>query len=485
MPSSVNVNEMTVVHKTSGGTVQSFPDVCKTPPSAVPLPYPNVAFSADTAQGSSTVTCDGNPVMIKSSSFMTSTGDEAGAGLGVASNIVKGKAQPKLFSMDVKFDGENVMRLNDLMLQNIGSSSPNTLPAPLIQLPIIVIEAEKPKDPEITEVIKLQWNKTEIVCGDPVTLDVQTVNYHGKTLPLEVLRNQKVDDNFIIHDDLRVPIKGDAGSLKWLSVQEKWAKEISIAAHQPIEKATRSNDVKMKTVPDAQETIGPTYRSTPRYKETEVIKGRWVPMPDGSKYGWHYAFDAEIKAGVFTITRRMSFNTYDAVRPGANPTRADVDRWKSEVENVWDKKWKLHRTACARGDDCKCDADNGCCTFNIRIKWKNGSGHGSVHLNAGANDPTGWGGAYWWTCNNWWMQATTGLDEVRAHEFGHLIGMYDEYPAGACEETSPGIRPFSYVEDSIMCSGKTVYERHMNEFKTWFDEKAKGVLGDTKLVMVT
>lgn len=485
MPSSVNVNAMTVVHKTSGGTVQTFPDVCKTPPSAVPLPYPNIAFSADTAQGSSTVTCDGNPVMVKSSSFMTSTGDEAGAGLGVASNMVKGKAQPKLFSMDVKFDGENVMRLNDLMLQNIGNSAPNTLPAPLIQLPIIVIEGEKPKDPEITEVIKLQWNKTEIVCGDPVTLDVQTVNYRGKTLPLEVLRNQKVGDNFIIHDDLRVPIKGNAGSLKWLSVQEKWAKEIDIAAHQPIEKVTRSNDVKMKTVPDAQETIGPIYRSTPRYSRPRKGPNMHVFVPDGGMYRWKYAFDAEIKNGVFTITRRMQFRTSHVVRPGANPTRADVDRWKAEVESIWDKKWKVHRTACARGHGCRCDPDNGCCSFNIHIKWKNGPGHGSVDLNAGANDPNGWAADYWWTSNNWWMQTTENLGEVRAHEFGHLIGMYDEYPEGACEEISPGVRPFSCEQPSIMCSGKIVYERHMKEFKDWFDEKAKGVLGDTALVKVT
>jgi hypothetical protein len=465
LPSSINVNEMTVVHKTSGGTVQTFPDVCKTPPGTVPIPYPNIAFSADTAQGSSTVTC--------------------GAALGVASNMVKGKAEPKLFSMDVKFDGENVMRLNDLMLQNIGSSSPNTLPGPLIQLPIVTIEAEKPKDPEITEVTKLQWNKTEIVCGDPVTLDVQTVNFHGKELSVEVLRNQKVNDMFVIHDDnVRVPIKGDAGSVKWLSVQEKWAKEIDVAAHQPIEKVTRSNDVKMKTVADVKETIGPIYMSAPRYDKHPVIKDLWLPVSNSRNYGWEYAFDAEIKDGIFTIARRMQFSTSNAVRPGANPTRADVVRWQGEVESVWDGKWKLHRTACERGDTCTCNADNGCCTFKIHIKWKNGPGHGAVTLNAGANDPEGWGTPYWWTCNDWWMEKSEKLGAVRAHEFGHLIGMYDEYPAGACEETSPGVRPFSFVEDSIMCSGVTIYDRHMKRFKAWFDDKTKGVLGDTKLVKV-
>lgn len=134
MPATVNVNDLTVVHKTSGGTVQIFPDICKTLPGPVPIPYPNVAFSLDTAQGSTSVTCDGFPVMIKSSNFMLSTGDEAGTALGVASNTIKGKADPKLYSMDVKFDGENVMRLTDLMLQNVGATAPNTIPGSVVQL---------------------------------------------------------------------------------------------------------------------------------------------------------------------------------------------------------------------------------------------------------------------------------------------------------------------------------------------------------------
>ena len=63
------------------GTDMGFPDVCITPaaPSPIPVPYPNIAMSSDTADGSTTVTCDGNPIMLSSSNFMMSTGDEAGS----------------------------------------------------------------------------------------------------------------------------------------------------------------------------------------------------------------------------------------------------------------------------------------------------------------------------------------------------------------------------------------------------------------------
>jgi len=72
MPVTVAVNNMTVVHKDSGGTVSFMPDVCLTPGPPgppVPIPYPNMAMSQDTSQGTSTVTCDGNPVMVQGSCF--------------------------------------------------------------------------------------------------------------------------------------------------------------------------------------------------------------------------------------------------------------------------------------------------------------------------------------------------------------------------------------------------------------------------------
>ncbi len=122
MGHTVTINTpMMVVHKDSGGISPVFPDVCKTPSPGgpVPIPYPNVAKSSDTADGSTTVKIDGNPVMLKSSSFSTSTGDEAGsAGGGVVSNCTKGKAMFINYSFDVKIEGKNVPRSMDPMKQN-------------------------------------------------------------------------------------------------------------------------------------------------------------------------------------------------------------------------------------------------------------------------------------------------------------------------------------------------------------------------------
>ena len=146
MPVTVGVNFLSVVHKSSNGVSIAFPDVCKTPaPPApfVPIPYPNIAMSSDTAKGTKKVKCDGNPVCTKDSNFKMSTGDEAGtAGGGMVSGKIKGKAEFVMFSFDVTFEGKNVCRAFDIMLHN----DKNTPPFPVLQGPIIAMPGDhKPK----------------------------------------------------------------------------------------------------------------------------------------------------------------------------------------------------------------------------------------------------------------------------------------------------------------------------------------------------
>lgn len=144
MAVTVGVNFLSVVHQGSNGVTMAFPDVCKTPTPAgpVPIPYPNIAKSSDTSKGSKKVKCDSNPICLKDSNFMISTGDEAGsAGGGVVSNKIKGKAEFINFSFDVKVEGKNVARAFDLMLHN----DKNTPPFPVLQAPVVAPPSdEKP-----------------------------------------------------------------------------------------------------------------------------------------------------------------------------------------------------------------------------------------------------------------------------------------------------------------------------------------------------
>ena len=136
MPATVNVNDRTVVHSSSSGLSIAFPDVCLTPIIVpVPIPYPNIAMSSDTADGSKDVKADGNEIMLDGSNFSTSVGDEAGNLNGVVSAKIKGKAEFVNYSFDVKFEGKGVARAFDLMLHN----DKNTPPFPVLQGPVVAV----------------------------------------------------------------------------------------------------------------------------------------------------------------------------------------------------------------------------------------------------------------------------------------------------------------------------------------------------------
>lgn len=121
MGPDVFANGRGIAHGGSQGLSMVFPDVCQTPSPAgpIPIPYPNIARSADTADGPKSVKIKGNMPAVEDANYSTSTGDEAGsAGGGVMSGSTKGKAEFITSSFDVKFEGKNVCRLGDMMFHN-------------------------------------------------------------------------------------------------------------------------------------------------------------------------------------------------------------------------------------------------------------------------------------------------------------------------------------------------------------------------------
>ena len=132
---TINVNGLSMCHKGSDGVIVAAPpDVCWTPPVPIPIPYPNTAFSADLANGTSSVAADGgNSIAIFGSIFAVSYLDEPGCIGGVASGTVKAYADWITFSPNVFAEGEPICRLTDKMFMN----NKNTVSLPgLMQEPV-------------------------------------------------------------------------------------------------------------------------------------------------------------------------------------------------------------------------------------------------------------------------------------------------------------------------------------------------------------
>lgn len=122
-----------------GKSICAFPDVCFTPPQTcatppgVPIPYPNTGMAKDMTSGSKSVKVTDKEVMLKNKSyFKKSTGDEAGSASkkGLVTSVNKGKVYFISWSMDVKIEGENVVRHLDMTTHNHASPTTNTPPWP-------------------------------------------------------------------------------------------------------------------------------------------------------------------------------------------------------------------------------------------------------------------------------------------------------------------------------------------------------------------
>lgn len=167
MSNQVYANNMEVSCKAAAGkSICAFPDVCFTPPQTpatppgVPIPYPNTGMASDTTSGSTSVKISGKEVMLKNKSyFKKSMGDEAGCApkKGVVTSKNMGKVYFTKWSMDVKAEGENVVRMGDLTTHNHGSVPGNTSPWPYV---------DEVAAPGITEKCKGDMEKEKEACSE-------------------------------------------------------------------------------------------------------------------------------------------------------------------------------------------------------------------------------------------------------------------------------------------------------------------------------
>ncbi len=135
MGANVFANSLEVsCEKASNQSIAAMPDVCLSPPTPpagpVPIPYPNFSSASDTTDGTTTVKIGGGQVGIKNKScYKQSKGDEAATksqGMGVVTACIQGKTYFTAWSSDVKFEGENAVRLSDMTTHNHGSDPMNS-----------------------------------------------------------------------------------------------------------------------------------------------------------------------------------------------------------------------------------------------------------------------------------------------------------------------------------------------------------------------
>ena len=167
MGNQVYANNFEVSCKAAAGkSICAFPDVCFTPPltpatpPGVPIPYPNTGMASDASDGSTSVKISNQEVMLKNKSyFKRSMGDEAGCApkKGVVTSKNMGKVYFTMWSMDVKVEGENVVRMLDMTTHNHASMPGNSPPWPYL---------DEVAAPGVTKACQNDKDKEKQACSD-------------------------------------------------------------------------------------------------------------------------------------------------------------------------------------------------------------------------------------------------------------------------------------------------------------------------------
>jgi len=128
------------------------------------------------------------------------------------------------------------------------------------------------------------------------------------------------------------------------------------------------------------------------------------------KYSWTYSYDI----GFYDNTLKIDVDIYLA---GFDPDDDLKGRWEYGIESIWSTKKERFNIP-----------------ISFNVDWVISDSDYVVNVVNGASAS--------WDMLNWYTVGAGGWtdlyqEEIAAHEFGHMISMWDEYPGGAVNPNSP------------------------------------------------
>ena len=161
-------------------------------------------------------------------------------------------------------------------------------------------------------------------------------------------------------------------------------------------------------------------------------------------FSWKYGYDLALTQGLLIATVRIN------LIPSQGITRWDLNRmkpiWKKGIEEIWSHRFSL---------ECP-DGKRYPILVEAIFQGPRFHHHVIVRPGAGRTDEL-----------NWNIQDSP---ELAAHEFGHMIGLYDEYENGAVAPIHAVVDPTSSMT-SNPGKGVEAHARHYESFRRWFVSK--------------
>lgn len=175
----------------------------------------------------------------------------------------------------------------------------------------------------------------------------------------------------------------------------------------------------------------------------EAVTGR-VTAQNG--FAWNYGCDMEFKDGVLLVGVAIN------LIPAGGVTHPELDRvkpaWEKGIEEVWRNKFSIATPAGERYP------------IMIDVSFKGPRYHHEVVVRpgTGCSDELNWN--------------LLDSPQLVAHEFGHMLGVFDEYKGGGTAPHGAAIDTTSIMTRNP-AGHATTHARHYKRFRAWFVDKTR------------
>lgn len=291
-----------------------------------------------------------------------------------------------------------------------------------------------------TKSIRGHFIETEVKCGDPASVEAQGVNItEGSSVSFSVYRTR----DFANLDSLSGQMNAQQSTVQW-------------HPRQPTD--ARAGDAFLFDVSADGESghssnnfhFTPLANQGPEEKSWRCTSG---------VFGWDAKFEIRFTADTLYVKVKIKLVNWTGNTPEAHGTHsgtvsdADKTTMKNDIESRLNNHLFLTRRNCYFGEFCTCMKP-----VVVEVEFVESGQHHIVNFYQGQ---FGADSAHW--------ARTKYRDTSWAHETGHLMGWYDEYPGGAT-----GSSPRWQADESanlMGCPGGTIPSEYGWDFRDWLATK--------------